>query len=64
MDYATNDYCEFYLHSPSDETDDSHPRIIMRTTDGYVIFGKHKQIELRKLLNQIDIQEQKKFKIR
>jgi len=64
MDYATDDYCEFYLHSPSNKTDDQHPRIIMRTTDGYVIFGKHKQIELRKLLKQIDIQEQKKCKIR
>lgn len=54
MDYATKDYREFFIHTPATHLKDGTPRIIMRTTDGYVIFDKHRQDELRKLLKQIE----------
>jgi|TARA_B110000967_G_C18784981_1_gene510269 hypothetical protein len=56
MDYATTDYREFFIHKSPTESGDDTPRIIMRTLDGYVIFGKDRQDELRKLLNQIEME--------
>ncbi len=56
MDYAHSDYREFYIHTPPPNQQDNHPRIIMRTLDGYVVFGKQKQDELRALLNEIELE--------
>lgn len=60
MDYANSEYCEFFIHTPPTDNKDVTPRIIMRTLDGYVVFGKHRQDELRKLLKQIEAAEEQK----
>lgn len=49
-----DEYSEFHLHIPKGDSDDRHPRIIMLTTDGYIIFGEYRQRQLKKLLQQIE----------
>jgi hypothetical protein len=56
LEYAKSDYREFYIHTPPPDQQDNHPRIIMRTLDGYVVFGKERQNELRALLHQIELE--------